>query len=135
MRAILRFQNNLPMSNDPFLHAPVQTCLNCGKDFKQGYATYFDGTTSRTEWLTDTICHDCEQSALFSRLSADQQQEVDELIYGNAILQGIKLLRTYAAIGLKESTVLHSWRYRKLKESNPRKFPRSDEQYWDGFYS
>lgn len=123
------------MSNDDFLHAPVQTCLSCGNDFKQGYRYYYDSATYRTEWLTDTICNECKLTALLSRLSAEQQQEVEELMYQRAILQGIKLLKTYAAIGLKEATELYSWRYAQVRATNPRRFSCSDEQYWAGFYS
>jgi hypothetical protein len=71
----------------------------------------------------------------FSRLTAEQQQQVDELIYGNAILQGILLLKRGLGIGLADSNLLFSWRYHKLRESHPRKFSRSDSDYWDGFYS
>lgn len=115
--------------------APTQACQTCGTVFTQGREVYFEGSTHHTRWCTNSLCWDCEQAAYFNRLSADQQQQVDDLIYRRSILEGIKLLKQYASIGLKEGTGLYSWRYRRLKETNPRKLPASDEQYWAGFYS
>lgn len=114
---------------------PTQACQTCDVVFTQGYKHYLDGSAYKTEWLTDTICGDCQQTARFSPLSAGQRQQVDELIYQRAILEGIKLLKTSLGIGLGDSTALYSWRYRKLREANPRKFSSPDEQYWAGFYS
>ena len=117
------------------MQAPTQTCLTCGKTFAQGYSTHYDTEPPRVIWDTDTICNDCEQLAIFERLSAEQQQQVDELIYGNVILQGILLLKRSLGIGLADSNLVFSWRYHKLREAHPRKFSRSDSDYWDGFYS
>jgi hypothetical protein len=117
------------------MSALTQTCLTCGKHFSQSYTTHYDEDPPRVVWHEHTTCDDCEQTALFSRLTAEQQQQVDELIYGNAILQGILLLKRGLGIGLADSNLLFSWRYHKLRESHPRKFSRSDSDYWDGFYS
>jgi hypothetical protein len=117
------------------MSAPTQTCLTCGKRFSQGYTTYYDESPPRVVWHEHTTCEDCEQIALFGRLTVEQQQQVDELIYGNAILQGILLLKRSLGIGLADSNLLFSWRYHKLREAHPRKFSRSDSDYWDGFYS
>ena len=118
-----------------YMQAPTQTCLTCGKTFAQGYTTGYDTEPPRVIWGSDTVCNDCEQLALFERLSAEQQQQVDELIYSSAKLEGITLIKRSIQIGLKESLLLYSWRYRKLKEAYPRKLPRSDSEYWAGFYS
>ena len=117
------------------MQAPTQTCLTCGKNFTQGYSTHYDEEPPRVTWHEDTICDDCEKTALFGRLSTEQQLQVDELIYSNAILKGMLLIKTSLAIGLTDSNFLFSWRYRKLKEAYPLKLPRSDSAYWDGFYS
>lgn len=118
-----------------YMQAPTQTCLTCGKTFVQGYSTHYDTEPPRVIWDTDTICHDCEQLALFERISAEQQQQVDELIYSNAKLEGMILIRRSIQVGRSESLILFSWRYGKLKEAYPRKLPRSDSEYWAGFYS
>jgi len=118
-----------------YMQAPTQTCLTCGKIFAQGYTTSYDIEPPRVIWHTDTICNDCEQLALFERLSVEQQQQVDELIYSNAKIEGMTFIRRSIQVGLKESLVLYSWRYRKLKEAHPRKLPSSDSKYWAGFYS
>ena len=117
------------------MSAPTQTCLTCGKRFSQGYTTHYDEAPPRVVWDANTICDDCEQLALFERLTVEQQQQVDELIYSNAILQGILLLKRSLGIGLADSNLLFSWRYHKLREAHPHKFSRSDSDYWDGFYS
>jgi len=117
------------------MQAPTQTCLTCGKHFSQGYSTHYDEEPPRVIWDEHTICDDCEQTALFGRLSPEQQQQIDDLIYGNAILQGILLIKRSLASGLTDSNFLFSWRYGKLKEAYPLKLPRSDSEYWAGFYS
>jgi hypothetical protein len=118
-----------------YMQAPTQTCLTCGKTFAQGYSTHYDTEPPRVIWEENTICEDCEQLALFGRLSVEQQQQVDEAIFSIAILQGITLLRKSLQLGLKESLFLYSWRYGKLKEVYPHKMARSDSAYWAGFYS
>lgn len=117
------------------IQAPTQTCLTCGKTFAQGYSTHYDTEPPRVIWDAATICHDCEQLALFEKLSPEQQQQVDESIYRNAKLEGMTFIRRSIQVGLGESLILYSWRYGKLKESYPHKLPRSDKDYWDGFYS
>lgn len=117
------------------MQAPTHTCLTCGKTFAQGYSTHYDTNPPRVIWEADTTCDDCEQLALFERLSAEQQQQVDESIYRNAKLAGMTLLRKSIQVGRSESLSLFSWRYGKLKEAYPHKLPDSDGEYWDGFYS
>ena len=117
------------------MQAPTQTCLTCGETFAQSYTTRSDTEISRVIWTANTRCNDCMQLALFERLSAEQQQQVDEFIYSNTKIDGMAFIMRSIQVGLKESLLLYSWRYGKLKEAYPRKLPRSDSEYWAGFYS
>ena len=74
-------------------------------------------------------------SGLFERLTDEQKKEIDEWIYANRILEGMKRLREHFSITLHESMFMFHWRHDQLHELAPARFRSTPEQYWYGFIS
>ena len=81
------------------------------------------------------VISDPNNQALFNQLPTGVAREIDEFIFNNAILKGIKAYMDNLHIGLKEALDLFQWRYDMLRVSSPAKFRNSEENYWAGFYS
>lgn len=101
-------------------------CAQCGQSFEDSDDT--------------GLCYECHQQSLFASLGPATQREIDEHIYAQRILAGMRAIRQrLRELGqpttLGAGTLLYSWRYRQLKQLTPERLPKSDEQYWDGFYS
>jgi len=72
---------------------------------------------------------------LFLSLPAEVQNEIDNLIFENYILEGMKKLKENLQISLGDSIFMFSWRYDELVKNSPDNFKSSLETYWKGFYS
>ena len=72
---------------------------------------------------------------LFLSLPAEVQNEIDNLIFENCILEGMKKLKETLQVSLGDSIFTFSWRYDELAKNSPENFKSSLETYWKGFYS
>lgn len=80
-------------------------------------------------------CSECAMRKLHTQLSESCIAEIENHIFKNEILAGIKLIKETLGISLAESLELFSWMHRKLRITRPEEFLQSEQDYWNGFYS
>jgi hypothetical protein len=71
----------------------------------------------------------------FPQLTDQQWRLIDELLFDENPLMAVKRIREITGMSLHDSGALMHDRYKKLRQSFPEKFRKTDEEYWAGWYS
>jgi hypothetical protein len=91
--------------------------------------------TETTEISAEGLCPECQHSATFARLNVSAQEAVDQHIFNNDILTGMRKFKEELSISLPAAMDLYQWRFNFLSEYYPTHFKGDLETYWEGFYS
>lgn len=70
-----------------------------------------------------------------NKLIKADADRIDQFIFENFILNGIRDYTKLLKIDLKSALDVYHWRYAVLRKEHPEKFLLSENDYWNGFYS